>query len=327
MHLEFSAQLIYNINRIDEQRNYYMQYYLLTLLAVILLALEFSVQKLYQKKAGVTPSAGLFFNAVNGVVTAFLFFIINGFMNGFSSFKITPFAIAMAAMMSICNFVYIIVGFNMMKRGSMALYTLFLMSGGMLIPYVVGVAFLGEFGTQSGWQIAMRIAGILVIVAGVLVSNISKEKSNNMKVILILGVVVFILNGGCSVASKIHQLPTMAELATTAAGFVMLTGIIKFVLCSVGLVAIGKKDKEQIKAVPKGQTVPLIALGAVISGVSYLCQLIGAAKLPASVLYPLITGGAIVFTTIAGRLVFKEKINKNTLLGIILCFVGTLFFL
>lgn len=302
-------------------------YYLLTLLAVALLALEFSVQKLYQKKAGVTPAAGLFFNAVNGITTAILFYLLNGFMNGFSTLKITPFAILMAAMMSICNFVYIIVGFNMMKRGSMALYTLFLMSGGMLIPYVVGVTFLGEFASLSGWQIAMRVAGIVIMVLGVVVSNISKEKANNMRMILFLGITVFILNGGCSVASKLHQLPTMQELATTAAGFVMLTGIIKFVLCSAGLGITAVKNKEQIKAIPKEKTVPLIVTGAAISGVSYLCQLIGAANLPASVLYPLITGGAIVFTTLAGRIFFKEKPTKSILLGIALCVAGTCLFL
>lgn len=64
-----------------------------------------------------------------------------------------------------------------------------------------------------------------------------------------------------------------------------------------------------------------------IGGVSYLFQLKGAINLPATVLYPFITGGSIIFTALAGRVFFGEKPKKRTLTGIALCFLGTVLFL
>ena len=66
---------------------------------------------------------------------------------------------------------------------------------------------------------------------------------------------------------------------------------------------------------------------AAIGGISYLLQLIGARTLPATALYPMVTGGAIIFSAIAGRVFFKEKLSRQQLWGIGLSFIGTLLFL
>ena len=68
-------------------------------------------------------------------------------------------------------------------------------------------------------------------------------------------------------------------------------------------------------------------LAAALGGASYLFQLKGAINLPATVLYPFITGGSIIFTALAGRVFFGEKPKKRTLTGIALCFLGTVLFL
>jgi multidrug transporter EmrE-like cation transporter len=72
----------------------------------------------------------------------------------------------------------------------------------------------------------------------------------------------------------------------------------------------------------------MIAFGAAaISGISYLLQLTGAKELPATVLYPMVTGGCIIFSALSGRIFFKEKLSTYQLVSIGLCFVGTLLFL
>ena len=45
---------------------------------------------------------------------------------------------------ALCGLAYTVIGFRIMKEGSMALFTLFLMSGGMLVPAVWGWLFLHE---------------------------------------------------------------------------------------------------------------------------------------------------------------------------------------
>ncbi len=61
--------------------------------------------------------------------------------------------------------------------------------------------------------------------------------------------------------------------------------------------------------------------------ISYILQLIGAESLPASVLYPFITGGSIILTSFAGVAFFKEKLTIRQWMAVTACFVGTLLFL
>lgn len=61
--------------------------------------------------------------------------------------------------------------------------------------------------------------------------------------------------------------------------------------------------------------------------ISYMLQLIGAESLPASVLYPFITGGLIILTSFAGVAFLKEKLTIRQWMAVTACFVGTLLFL
>lgn len=304
-----------------------MYYYLLMLAGVMLLAVNFSFQKLYQKHVGSSVIKGLFFNALNGIVTTVAFFFAHLAMFGFEGFKFSLFAIICATVMSTLCFLYIILGFKMMKKGAMTNYTLFLMSGGMVIPYIFGIAFLGEFSTLSGWQICLRIVGLLLVVSGVVVSNRTKEKSGNVKSIILLGFLIFLLNGGVSVASKVHQLPQFTDIAASTTGFVFIQGFAQALLCSIALAFVGPKHKEELKAIPKFKALGFSSGNAIGSGIYVMIQLVCASKLPASVLFPMITGGTIIFSALAGWLFFKEKITKNAFLGIALCLAGTCLFL
>ena len=87
------------------------------------------------------------------------------------------------------------------------------------------------------------------------------------------------------------------------------------------------KKAPPVPAAPKGNVLAMISGAALIGGLSYLLQLVGARDLPASVLYPMITGGSIIFSTLSGMVFFKERPQRKQLLGILACFLGTLFFL
>ena len=83
---------------------------------------------------------------------------------------------------------------------------------------------------------------------------------------------------------------------------------------------------ERLAYKPLRQATSLAVLITAI-GISYLLQLTGAAELPATVLYPMVTGGSIIFSALSGRVFFKEKLSVYQLVSIGLCFVGTLLFL
>ena len=71
----------------------------------------------------------------------------------------------------------------------------------------------------------------------------------------------------------------------------------------------------------------IIALAAAVGGGSFMLQLLGAKALPATVLYPFITGGSIVFSSVADVIIFKDKLSIKLVISIIVCFVGTLLLL
>ena len=110
--------------------------YVMLVLAAFLLACDFSINKLYQRRAGTGILAGLGFNALIGIFSAVIFFAASGFKIGFSFYSLI-----VAAIFTLFVMTYNIIGFRIMKYGSMAIYTLFLMTGGMTVPYVFGLFF------------------------------------------------------------------------------------------------------------------------------------------------------------------------------------------
>ncbi len=285
--------------------------YIFILGATLLLAVDFAFSKLYQKKSGVGIVAGLSFNALNGIFTAAVFFALGGF-----KFTFSPFSVIMAFAMSAFALCYSLIGFRILRIGNMAMYTLFLMTGGMILPYVYGLIALDEP------LRLIRIAGLAVIIAAVALSNSGTKKPTMLQITLC--VTVFLLNGMVSIISKAHQVDTIhAPVSSTE--FVMLSGIAKFIMSSIALLFTKLRVKEKL---PKPANILPVALAsAVAGGISYMLQLIGAKTLPATVLYPCVTGASIIFSAFAGKIFFKEKITKIQWISIALCFAGTCMFL
>lgn len=252
-----------------------------------------------------------------GLFTAIIFFVINEFRFEFSAFSMLMAGIVALSIMS-----YNILGFRVLKSGSMAFYTLFLMCGGMFVPYVWGVLFIHEKLSL------MHLAGLILIISAIALT--ANDKKMPGKRILALCVIIFFLNGISSVAAKMHQIEK-TYFCITETEFVIATGVAKFIIAAIAymVVKIGKKDKNADKCNKSGFAwgVFLIVLSTLLSGLSYILQLNGAKNLQATVLYPLITGGTIIFSSLTGIIFFKEQISKRLIFSIIICFAGTCMFL
>ena len=292
--------------------------YLLVLLAVVLLAVNFVFTKFYQEHMGTGMRAGLWYNFYLGIFTALLMWGMNGFR-----FEYSNYSLLMAALMAVFVGAYTVLGFRIIAMGKVAVYTQFLMLGGMIVPYIFGIFYLGEEFSL------LRLGGLVLLTVSVILSGSEsgegRQKSNTV-LFLVLSMAVFFLNGGCSVTSKLHQLPQMKEMAISATAFVAYTGVLKAVISAI-LIPFFPKEKEESKQGGWGIAMLIILLSTAASALSYLFQLMGASGLPATVLYPMITGGTVVLTALAGLLCFREKLGKRETLGVILCFVATLMFL
>lgn len=285
--------------------------YILTIISTIFLAFNFVLTKKFEIYEGTSPIMGLKFNSVNGLITAAVFFAFCGFRISFSWFSCV-----IAFVMSLCAVLYSILGFKVLRTGNMALYSLFLMSGGMVLPYMFGVIFLDEQLT------VLRAAGLAVILCAIIISN--KSSCTVDKTLLLLCISIFILNGFVSIFSKCHQVFTDLKPVDSMV-FVIYTGIAKFVLCEAAML-LYKKERRRT-SFSSNKTIPIVAGTALFGGISYTMQLIGAKELPASVLYPMVTGGCIIFSSLFGRAFFKEKITLYQRISIVLCFIGTFLFL
>ena len=193
-------------------------YYMFALLASVLLTAEFGFSKKYQLAEGNAPAAVLRFNAISGLVSAGIMWMFSGFRLEWSGFSFL-----LAAGMGLCCVGYTLLGFHVLKLGGMALYSTFLMAGGMVLPYLFGISFLGEPLTL------LRTLGILAMLAAVILSN-SREKRFSGK-LLALCTGVFILNGIVSILSKCHQITGRYETVSSAQ-FVMYSGLCKCCFCS-----------------------------------------------------------------------------------------------
>ena len=288
-----------------------MDGYLLIIAATVLLALSFAISKKYQLSVGDSATAGLFFNAANGFFTAVVFLAICGF-----KVLLTPFSAAMAVLLSVFAAAYVLLGFKVMKSGGVSIYTMFLMSGGMILPYVYGLLRLGEDFSF------LRLIGLILILAATVITN-TDDKMGRRSLIPLL-ILIFVLNGLVSIVSKVHQTAGTYE-TVSAEQFVMWSGVAKLAVCAVSLIFIKKNDAPRgIKLI---HALPLIAASAVIGGVSYLLQLIGAESVPASVLYPCVTGGSIIFSAIADIIFFRSFPTLRQWIAIAVCFIGTCLFI
>ena len=295
-----------------------MIHYILVFLAVVLLAVNFALNKVYQKGRGESIREGIWFNLTLGIFTALFMWGMNGFR-----FEWSPYSFIMAAFMAVFTGAYTLLGFRIIAMGKVAVFTQFLMLGGMIVPYVFGIFYLGE---EFSF---LRLIGLILMTVSIFLSGGKGGEEITKKrflVFLLLCAAVFFLNGGCSVTSKLHQIETVHQ-TVSATVFVAYTGVFKAILSALMLPFFKKEEAGEAPQKGMGFVILVTLLSALASAVSYLFQLLGASHLPATVLYPMITGGTVVLTALAGFLCFGEKLSKRELLGVALCFIATLMFL
>ena len=298
--------------------------YVYILIADILLGAIFVLNKKYQQYQGSGLAAGLKSNVIIGAVGFLIFFTVSGFR-----ISVTPFSFLMATLTTLSGVIYTVIGLKILSGGKVAIYAMFLMSGGMLLPFLFGAIFMDEDITL--WH----IIGAVLIIAAIAISNFDRIKPTKKQIAM--SVTVFFLNGFLGIFSKIHQTAKEYETISTES-FVAIGNLIKTVICLIALITvtlIANRGKERAvgdavaKVNTKDAVIPYVLLFLVAAAdcVSYFCQLKGAVDIPATVLFPLVSGGSIVMTAAVGMLVLKEKPTKSAIIGMAVCTLGMCMFI
>lgn len=294
--------------------------YIYLFFACICIAMQFTFNKFYEKKAVKETWNLLLFPVITAIFSVVLFFAVNKFHLSFGSFSV-----ALAALNGLISILSLLCGIVVVKKGPVSVYTVFMMLGGMFLPYLYGMIFLGETVKVT------RVAGMIVMIFSLALSVFPEQKQRKAgkdKLFYLLCVAVFLLNGSVSVISKAHQIHPSALSTGDFLVWNYLFQLFYSLIC-FSTYFICQKDGAKMFAVKRGyiKNALLFAFGySVFCGLGYFLQLIAAINIDASLLYPVVTGGTILFTTISAKIFFNEKITLITEIDLFLILCAVILF-
>ena len=290
--------------------------YFLLLGAAVLFGSQIIFTKLFEKKCGSGFTVSIVFTLISSIISVIIMLIYNRFTVNF-----TFFSVYMALLLSLESIAANILGIKACSMGPMSIYTLFLMLGGMLIPFFVGAIWLKEQ-IKPIYILAFILLGIALVLPTLDKKGRNKAQGKTFVLFLIICTALFFLNGANSVIGKLHQINQDAvgfcDFLLTE--YLFKTGItaIIFLFCK------GRKEKYKL----------IINKYSLASGLGYsivhvaasLILLYCATTVDASFEYPLVTGGTLIFTPIMGLIFFKEKPNLYVVFSVLISVIATVLF-
>ena len=229
-----------------------------------------------------------------------VFFFAGGFSYTFA-WRYVPYSVGFALSYASANLFASLA----IREGSLSLTGL-VTSYALLVPALYGMIFLHE--PIGVW----KIVGILLLAVSLFLINIEKKAGEGERKITlrwaIFAFLAFLGNGFCSTTQKMEQAAFGGE------------GAVEFMLIALALVFVIfftlsfiKERKDWKEALPRGCVFGLLC-GLANGACNFLVVLLNP-RMPASVMYPLISAGGIVVTTLVSVLIFKERLSRSQWLG------------
>ena len=314
-------------------------YYAMLIGASFLFGSQFMVTKAFEKNYGKTVRASLSFSLLYSLFAGVIFFIIKLVSSG-TVFNLNPFSLCMAFGLSLVNILSSAIGIKTLALGDIAVYSLFLMLGGMIVPFFEGIVFLKE-----SVSVCNLIGVAIMIIALCLPVFFGKKNKNAGEAqtdgdtkkktsvfFYVLCVFLFILNGLSSTLSKFNS---VREGAALGAEFTFYTYGIQFVISLAAFAlttASGKSDKTQNEEKQPGILFRPVAIGCgaafgAVNGTAFLMSSVAAEHVVAVAQYPLITGATILFSSLLAFLFYREKPTALQLVQIVISLAATILFM
>ena len=270
-------------------------------IAAFLFAAQFLFQQRYQRICGAAWTSTLTFTLLINLIGCALQLTLGGFRLEF-----TWYAMALAAAQATAGILGNAASIRALSTVNLAVYSMFSMLGGMVLPFAYGVLIGGESLTLSKVG-----CGLLIVVALWLTVKGERGVWRNTRYYW----AVFVLNGMSGVIASIHQSNELLRVNSTS--FMALTNLTAVAVSAALLMA-------KTHALPRLPLKPLgFACGyAAFTGIGNLLLLLALMHLPASVQYPIVTGGVIFFSTVVSAL-RREKITRITWISALLALAST----
>ncbi len=306
-------------------------YYILLMIAVLGIVGTFSLGKIYQQRVPPTFLCALIKNIVLSAVGALIYWVV---LTGCGKMRFPPLALWCGLALAGVLLLSTVVCFFAYCKGSVGIFTVFQMAGGMLIPYVYGAICGNPLNVWNVLGLALILCGLGLSVWSQL-RQIRNSKTKISRGYLLLCLAVFVLNGAISTISYYYgNHPSAPALEPFMIARTLLGVAITLPLIPVALWMQKKKGGPCMSAAPsprKPWRAALLVGGllitiAVIDAASYFLQVLSTPHLPAVAIYPFMTGGTIALTALAGRVFFGEKMDRPSLVGTAIIALATLLF-
>lgn len=269
--------------------------YSLIILSTVLFGGQFIALNAYQDKKGKSFHSILLFCSLFSLTGALVFLALNGFHLSFSWYTLMYAGIA-----AVIQIVLQIAGIKALALGRVEIYTLFNVAGSMSVAYIFGITYFHE-------EIKItHIIGVLLVLIALIVPIIFNRKSTQKPPIIfwILCLIVFLSNGFFGSVNKIH-IVSGEGLPVREYMFYMYMCIFILTTTSFGVMAIFKKDSTKVLFNP--WAILFAFIYGLVNSVGMFLQYSYADRIPASILFPLSNGGALLFGLIIGCIAYKKK--------------------
>lgn len=276
-------------------------YYAMITGAALLFSLQFFFNSGYEKHTGSELSHALRF----ALYTSLFGMLVPIFLNR-AKIEFSLFTLCVSLAVAVINISYSWCSVKALEKANVSFFSMFAMLGGMLLPFVYGVCFFGEpFGF-------LRVLCCVLVIASLV---ISAEKGKLEKGSLKYYLAVFVLNGMSGVVAKFHQ--SGIGNNTDSNSFMFWQKAVTVIVC-VALIVIFRYG---VKLAAKPM---MFCVGySVLCTVGNLMMLTALLHLPASLQYPLVTGGTIVFSNIID-LMRGEILTKRDVLSALVAFAAVI---
>jgi len=250
-----------------------------------------------------TTSDSILFNVISGIGAFFFLLITTGKLH------ISGYSLGMAVLFAVITAAANYFSLMAVATGPMAISSLFVYMGGMIVPAMFGVLYYQQ--TVSIFQI---IGCFFMIVS--LIFNISfKENSRMTAKWLLYAVGSFFMWGFTGICQQIHQNSPYAHELNS---FLLYSFLIMILLFLLIFFPIRTKEASDRRYFVRSKSSFYVLTAGVFIGLVYQINLYLSGKLPSIIFFPLVNGGVMLLSALAAILLFREKTDIRQKAGIII---------
>lgn len=276
-----------------------MQYFILLLLLITLSSQNILTKNYFVKAKSTSPYIFSGFT----VFFSLSYFVITGFSTlDFSQVaQLLPYSLSFAATYGLA----VISSKASIGCGPLSLSALF-SSYSLMIPTFYGIFVSGDEVTP------LSITGITLLVISIILVNLKKEDARITPRWIFFVVLGLVSNGVCTLIQRLQQ---EVFVGTYKSEFMIIAlAVVAFFMLAVSIA--GSKKRKSVLS--DKQLYINAGLTGLANGFTNHMTMILVAYLSSSVMYPTISAGGIVISTLAAIFIYKEKLSKMKIAGFVI---------